>query len=207
MGRFAERMTRSPNTQRHHPPPPNRQTHHTRAPRGAFFIGETDMETMHIALVIFGGLIVAGIALFHINRRQRRIDETRRDEKLQRERLRVATHLLMARYHKASQASRMAEAPSPWPTERRNTVRAFSVPSPTPAPDYLDQHLIWQNLSASIPEAAEDWRPPTCSASAHASGGGGDFGGGGASSSWESGGSSDSSSSSSSDSSSSTSSD
>ncbi len=162
---------------------------------------------MHIALVIFGGLIVAGIALFHVNRRHRRIDEARRDEKLQRERLRVETHLGMARYHKASQASRMAEAHQPWPKERRNTVRAFSVPSPAPQPDYLDQHLIWQNLSASIPEAAEDWHPPKYSASAHASGGGGDFGGGGASSSWGNSSSSDSSSSSSSDSSSSTSSD
>jgi hypothetical protein len=164
------------------------------------------METIHIALVICVGLIVAGIALFHINRRQRRIDETRRDEKLQRERLRVETHLGMARYHKASQASRMAEA-TMRPTERRNTVRAFSVPSPAPHPDYLDQHLIWQNLSASTPEAAEDWHPPTCSASAHASGGGGDFGGGGATSSWDSSSSSGCSSSSSSDSSSSTSSD
>jgi hypothetical protein len=165
------------------------------------------METMHIALVIFGGLIVAGIALFHINRRQRRIDEARREDKLQRERLRVATHLEMARYHKAQQARRVAEAVPPRPTERRNTVRAFSVPSPAPHPDYLDKHLIWQNLSASIPEAAEDWRPPTCSASTFASGGGGDFGGGGASSSWENSSSSDSSSSSSSDSSSSSSSD
>lgn len=167
------------------------------------------MEPRHVDILIYVGVFIAVFALigFYFDRRQRRIDEARREEKLQRERLRVETHLGMARYHKASQASRAAEAIPPWPTERRNTVRAFSVPSTAPQPDYLDQHLIWQNLSASIPEAAEDWRPPTCSASTYASGGGGDFGGGGASSSWESGSSSDSSSSSSSDSSSSSSSD
>lgn len=192
-----------------HPPPPNRQTHHTRAPRGAYFFGETDMEPRHVDILIYVGVFIAVFALigFYFDRRQRRIDEARREEKLQRERLRVETHLDMARYHRASQAGLAAEAIPPWPTERRNTVRAFSVPSPAPHPDYLDQHLIWQNLSASIPEAAEDWRPPTCSSSAYASGGGGDFGGGGASSSWESSSSSDSSSSSSSNSSSSSSSD
>lgn len=116
--------------------------------------------------------------------------------------------------HEGSVYATRKAKPSAWASassspDRRSAVRSLSSPAPSPAPqpDYLDQHLIWQNLSASIPEAAEDWRPPTCSASTYASGGGGDFGGGGASSSWDNSSSSDSSSSSSSDSSSSSGSD
>lgn len=163
------------------------------------------METLMRVLwvyAIFGAVLF--VVVFLMDRRRRKKEQAAYEARM--EEIREDARRELSRKLRAANSRPFTAKWNDGATERYGR-RASHATSPAPHPDYLDQHLIWQNLSASIPEAAEDWRPPTCSASTYASGGGGDFGGGGASSSWESSSSSDSSPSSSSDSSSSSSSD
>jgi hypothetical protein len=162
---------------------------------------ETFMGVLWV-YAMFGAFLF--LVVFLMDRRRRKKEQAAHEARM--EEIREDARQALSRKLRAANSRSSTAKWNDGATERHGR-RASHATSPAPHPDYLDQHLIWQNLSASTPEAAEDWHPPTYSASAPASGGGGDFGGGGASSSWESSSSSDSGSSSSSDSSSSSSSD
>lgn len=145
------------------------------------------MDASTFVIVMLASLAVAVAATFaFLGWRQDRRMKAANEARLQRERERIAARL----------APIPGRSGSSWATERRGTARSFSTPAqspaPTPQPDYLTQHLIWQSLNTPAP-APEPSHDSSCRASSYSSGGGGDFGGGGASSSWESSSSSDSS--------------
>jgi len=180
-------------------PPTDRQalTNNTAPLMRGFFILERHMDASTLALsLLLASLVIAIPATVLHNRRQRRRELEEREALLQRERDRIAVRL-----SREQAGAAISPAPS-WRDDRRSAARTSAAPSPSPAPDYLTQHMLYQSMASPAP--APSYEPP-CRASSYASGGGGDFGGGGASSSWDSGSSSDSSSSSSSDSSSSSS--
>lgn len=146
------------------------------------------MDTFEITIALFFvvAALFTGAAVWHTKRMQKR-DEKVLAERMQRERERVAAQL--AAIPKRGPAIRPVASQS---AASHGPARSFTPP---PQPDYLAQHLMWQNINSTPSAPAYD--PPSRASSYSSSGSDSYFSG---SSSWSSCSSSDSGSSSSSDS-------
>lgn len=152
------------------------------------------MDTFEITIALFFvvAALFAGAAVWHTKRMQKR-DEKVLAERMQRERERVAAQL--AAIPKRGPAIRPVASQSAASHSPARSFTPTASPSPPPQPDYLAQHLMWQNISSTPSAPAYD---PPCRASSYSSSGSDSYFSG--SSSWSSCSSSDSGSSSSSDS-------